>query len=215
MTGSSPVAAVVGAGSVGGNLARRLTDLGDRVVLAARDPASDSARRLAGDVPGLVVTSLAEAGATADLVVLAVPAASAAEAASGVLAGHQAGRQLVIVDATNDVSGTDRSPYDRVSETAAGRDGVEVVKAFNTIGAEAILRPVIDGRPAFLPIAGPPAGAEVTRALAEAIGFGALVIGGPDAVHHLEAHARLWIHLAFRSGLGRDFGFAVIERSGR
>jgi predicted dinucleotide-binding enzyme len=120
----------------------------------------------------------------------------------------------VIVDATNDVAGTDRSPYERVVEATADREGVAVVKAFNTVGAEAILDPVIDGRPAFLPIAGPPGAAETVRELAAAIGFDARVIGGPAEVHHLEAHARLWIHLAFRAGLGRGFGFALVDRGG-
>ena len=34
------------------------------------------------------------------------------------------------------------------------------MKAFNTIGAEAYLAPVIGGIPLFLPIAGDPAGAD-------------------------------------------------------
>jgi predicted dinucleotide-binding enzyme len=208
-----PTIAVVGAGSVGGNLARRLAGLGHPVVLAARNPASSSVRALAGELPDVGVVGLADAGRDADVVVLAVPAAAVVDAASAVLGRFTAGRELVIVDATNDVAGTERSPYERVVESVAGRTGVAVVKAFNTIGAEAILDPVIDGRPAFLPIAGPPDAAEAVRAIAAAIGFDARAIGGPGEVHHLEAHARLWIHLAFRAGLGRAFGFAIVERS--
>lgn len=212
MSGQLPAVAVVGAGSVGGNLVRRLTELGHPVVIGARDPGSTSVRALAADLPDVGVVGLGQAGRDADVVVLAVPAAAVADAASAVLAGCLQGRQLVIVDATNDVAGSDRSPYERLVEVAADREGVAMVKAFNTIGAEAIIHPVIEGRRAFLPIAGPPDAAGIVRGLADAIGFDAVVIGGPDTVHHLEAHARLWIHLAFRAGLGRGFGFARVDR---
>ena len=34
-------------------------------------------------------------------------------------------------------------------------------------------------------------------------------LGGPEAIRIVEDHARLWIHLAFRCGWGRSFGFTV------
>lgn len=88
-----------------------------------------------------------------------------------------------------------------------------MVKAFNTIGAEAYAAPVIDGRPAFLPVAGPAEAASHVAAVARSLGFDALVIGGPEAASLVEDFARLWIHLAFRTGLGRNFGFARVERA--
>lgn len=209
-TGST--VAVVGAGNVGGHLARRLAGLGHTVLIGARDPNSASVLATAADVPSASVVDLATAGRDADVVFLAVPAAAVSDAAAQLLAGRAPGRRLVIVDATNDVAGLDRSPYERVVEAVGDRSEVEVVKAFNTIGAEAILDPEIDGRRAFLPVAGPADAAGEIRDIAEAIGFDAVVIGGPDTVHHLEAHARLWIHLAFRGGFGRDLGFALVQR---
>lgn len=209
---SAATVAVVGAGNVGGHLARRLAELGHTVLLAARDPLSASVVATSAAVPSAVVADLATAGRDADVVVLAVPAPAVSEAVAQLLADRPAGRRLVVVDATNDVAGLDRSPYERIVEAVGDRTEVEVVKAFNTIGAEAILDPVIDGRRAFLPVAGPAGSAADIRDLAEAIGFDALVIGGPDTVHHLEAHARLWIHLAFRCGFGRDLGFALVQR---
>lgn len=207
--------AIVGAGNVGGNLARRLAGLGHTVLLGARDPSSTSVAATAADVREATVVDLATAGRDADVVVLAVPAAAVWDATGQLLADRDVDRPLVVVDASNDVAGLDGSPYERVVDAAAGRSGVAVVKAFNTIGAEAILDPAIDGRPAFLPVAGPPEAAALVRDLAEAIGFDARVIGDADTVHHLEAHARFWIHLAFRAGFGRGFGFAVVDRAGR
>jgi predicted dinucleotide-binding enzyme len=209
---STPTVVIVGAGSVGGNLARKLAGLGHPVLLGARDPQSASVVAAAAAAPSATVVALSAAGREADIAVLAVPAAAVADATAQLLAERAPGRPLVLVDATNDVGGLDRSPYERVVEAAGGRPDVTVVKAFNTIGAEAILDPVIDGRRAFLPIAGPADAADVIRDLADTIGFDAVVVGGADTVHHLEAHARLWIHLAFRGGFGRDLGFALVRR---
>ena len=86
------------------------------------------------------------------------------------------------------------------------------MKAFNTIGAEAFLDPVVGDQRFFLPIAGPAPAAETVQSLAESMGFDALVVGDIDTAGLLEDFARLWIHLAFRSGLGRDFGFVRVMR---
>lgn len=205
--------AVVGAGVVGGNLVRRLVDLGHHVLIGARDPASEATVALAASVPDASVVGLGQAGRDADVVIIAVPAPSVVDAALAVLADRPDTAPLILVDATNDVAGTDRSPYERIVDAVGEASGVRVVKAFNTVGAEAILHPSIDGRPLFLPIAGPADAAEAVRLVASEIGFEAIVIGDGDAVAHLEAHARLWIHLAFRCGLGRDFGFALARRT--
>jgi predicted dinucleotide-binding enzyme len=147
--------AVVGAGVVGGNLVRRLVELGHHVLIGARDPASEATVALAASVPGVSIVGLGQAGRDADVVILAVPAPSVVDAALAVLADRTDAVPLILVDATNDVAGTDRSPYERIVDAVGTVPGVSVVKAFNTVGAEAILHPSVDGRPLFLPIAGP------------------------------------------------------------
>ena len=62
--------------------------------------------------------------------------------------------------------------------------------------------------------AGPEPAATMVQELATSMGFDAVVIGGYEAVALLESHAQLWIHLAFRTGFGRAFGFVVADRSG-
>jgi hypothetical protein len=205
--------AVVGAGVVGGNLVRPLAELGHHVLIGARDPGSEATVALAASAPGVPVVELGRAGREADVIVLAVPAWAVDAAARAALAEREVGAPVILVDATNDVAGAGRSPYERIVDAVGAVPGVAVVKAFNTVGAEAILHPVVDGRPLFLPIAGADGAAETVRELAAAIGFDAIVVGGGEAVPHLEAHARLWIHLAFRCGLGRDFGFTVARRA--
>ncbi len=200
---------VLGAGVVGTNLAVAAQRLGHPIRFGARDTACAKVVAALAAVPEATAVPLAEATADADLVVLAVPFAAVAHtlAAVGDLSG------TVLVDATNTVGGTlpegDRTIVDGIRRA---RPEATVVKAFNTIGAEAYLDPVIDGLRTFLPVAGDPDGAAAVAALAMEMGFDALVIGGYDQVEQLEDFARLWIHLAFGVGLGRDFGFVRAMR---
>ena len=48
--------------------------------------------------------------------------------------------------------------------------------------------------------------------LAAGLGFEVADLGDRGAFGLVEAHARLWIHLAFACGWGREFGFAVVRR---
>lgn len=120
---------------------------------------------------------------------------------------------MIVVDLTNTV-GTDRPPgaasvLDVIAEAGVASP---LVKAFNTIGAEAHLHAVVDGTPLFLPVAGDAPAVDHVVALARSIGFDALAIGDRSAARLNEGFAEVWIHLAFRPGLGRDFGFARMHR---
>lgn len=196
--------AVLGAGVVGVNLARRFAELGNTVVFGARDVASDKVVVALAAVPGATATGIAAAVEGADLAVLAVPFAALDDLLDAI--GDPG--DTILVDATNAVGVALPERVTDIPELIHRRlPAARVVKAFNTIGAEAFLAPERDGRRAFLPIAGPVRAAETVGELASAMGFDAVVIGDLDTAELLESHARLWIHLAFRVGLGRDFAF--------
>lgn len=202
---------ILGAGTVGVNLAVRFAELGHQVTFGARDVASTKVAAALDRVSGSTAVDLAGSLVGADLAVLAVPFT----AIDDVLDSIGDPGATILVDATNAVGvplpdGVTDIPHllrDRYPDAT-------IVKAFNTIGAEAYLDPIVDGRPCFLPIAGPQPAAETVRDLAASMGFDAVVVGDLDAVPLLEWQARLWIHLAFRVGLGRDFGFARVTRRG-
>lgn len=199
---------IVGAGSVGAQLARALVRLGHTVTFAVRDPDSGSVQRATGEVDAQVVL-LADADPQADLTILAVPAGTVADVLSELAVGR------VLVDATNPIGldlpdGAACVP-DWIHQLT---DGLTVVKAFNTIGAEAFTEPVVQGRPAFLPVAGPAPAVDLVRQVADDMGFDARVIGDLDAAPMLEAHARLWIHLAVRRGMGRRLAFGLLREDG-
>jgi predicted dinucleotide-binding enzyme len=196
--------AVLGAGVVGVNLASRFAELGHVVVFGARDTASGKVTAALDAVPGSSAAGIGDAVADADLAVLAVPFAAVRDVLVAI--GDPGG--TIVVDATNAVGVELPEGVDHVAELIhrVHPDAV-VVKAFNTIGAEAFLRPRVGDQAYFLPIAGPEPAASVVRDLAVDMGFDAIVIGDIDTAGLLESHARLWIHLAFRTGLGRSFGF--------
>ncbi len=197
--------AIIGTGSVGRALGGGLAGkVGASVVYGVRDPTESRHTDLSE------VSAVSSACADADVVILAVPAPAVGDVVPTL--GLQPGQHLV--DATNAVRTPVPDGHDSVGSFVASLlpDGVSMAKAFNTIGAEFLGDGTIDGRPAFLPLAGDDVATDAVLPLAEGLGFAPVVVGGRDAFALVEAHARLWIQLAFGCGWGRDFGFVVAGR---
>lgn len=206
MTDPSLAITIVGAGSVGTHLARAAARIGHAVKFAVRDPDSPKLQRALAEVPDADVVALDAADADSDLTVLAVPVAAIPDVLETLVVGR------ILVDATNpagvDLPAGAACVPDWIHQLT---DGLTVVKAFNTIGAEQITEPAIQGRPAFLPLAGPAPAVDLVRQLADDIGFDAHVIGDLDDAPKLEAFAELWMHLALRRGMGRRLGFGLLR----
>jgi predicted dinucleotide-binding enzyme len=123
-----------------------------------------------------------------------------------------------VVDATNPIRadfgglevGQDDSAGERLQRLLPK---ARVVKAFNTTGAENMADPAYPGGAVTMLIAGDDATATATvRDLAAAMGFDARVAGPLTLARQLEQFAWLWIHLAFKAGLGRAFAFRIGSR---
>jgi predicted dinucleotide-binding enzyme len=195
--------AVIGGGAVGRALCSGLTNAGHAVVIGVRDPADP---KHASD-PSVELADHAAAVSGAAVVVLAVPVPALADVVPTLgLVPDQ-----IVVDATNAVRIPVPDGQPTVGDHVASLlpEGVLLVKAFNTIGAEHLGTGRIDGVAAFLPIAGDEAGLVVVAELAADIGFDVAELGDRSAFGMVEDHARLWIHLAFARGWGRNFGFVV------
>ncbi len=198
--------AVLGAGVVGRALATGLTRVGHTVTIAVRTPTDERHAEVTAET-GAQIGAIDEAVAAADVVVLAIPAGAHADAVPALrLRGGQ-----VVLDATNLVGQPTPEGFDTLGEFVASLlpDGVHYAKAFNTIGAEYLGNGTVAGRPAFLPIAGDEAARAVAVELGQQLGFDVADLGDRTAIHHGEAHAALWIHLAFGAGWGRRFGFTI------
>lgn len=191
--------AIVGTGNVGTALARGFAAAGHDVVAGSRDPGRET-------VEGRTdVVSHGEAVEHGSVVVLAVPPGTAVDLA-GAFSDALAG--TTVVDPTNEYPAPsgEGSVADRIAAAAPGAD---VVKAFNTIGAEHMTDPVVGGTPATMFVAGPTAAAETVAGLAADLGFDPFVVGDLESAVHLENLARFWIDLGIDHG--RDVGFRLLR----
>lgn len=194
--------AIIGTGRVGTALARGLSAAGHRVVFGSRAARADS------PVPGVPVHDHATAVAGAEVIVLAVPFASA----PGLVRGLGDLGERVLVDATNPI-GADTGGGTGAEVIAAAASGARVVKAFNTVGAEQMTNAAFPGGRAYALLAADDQRArDAVAGLAGDLGFEPVHLGDLSTAGHAEAAARLWIHLATASGYGRGFAIGLLRR---
>ncbi len=151
----------------------------------------------------------------ADAVVLAVPADQVKAAVSGLpLVGK------TLIDCTNplkaDLSGLEIGHTTSAAERLAALvPDAKVVKAFNTVGYGIMTNPQFGDRRAMMMIAGDHASAkQKTMLLAADLGFEPIDAGPLTQARLLEPLAMLWISLAMKGGLGREFAFGMLRRQG-
>jgi len=192
--------AAIGRGRVGEAIGEGWRRAGHAVTYGLREPKGDGE------------AEIAEAGAGAEVVVLAVPWSAMRDvlAATGDLSGR------IVIDCTNPLATLEgrlrlaSSPgQPAAEEVAALAPGAHVVKALNQTGAENMGHASRYARPPALFVAGDDPGAKGTvLALVADLGFEPLDAGSLSNAALLEALAMLWIDQAFARGQGRDFAFA-------
>jgi predicted dinucleotide-binding enzyme len=206
---------IVGAGMVGGTLGTRWARAGHRIVWGVRDPTATRVAALctaAGH--GARATTVAEAAAGVEVIVLATPWRAVPEALAE--CGDLAGR--VLLDATNplapDLSGLSvpagGSGGQEVARLAAG---ARVVKIFNTVGFNVMADPRFGDRAATMLYCGDDQAAKAVAAkLAADLGLEGVDAGPLAKAGLLENAALLWIHLAMSERLGREIAFVLMRR---
>ena len=138
------------------------------------------------------------------------PATQAAVAACGDLRGK------AVIDATNplkpDLSGLtvglDTSGAEQVASWAKG---AQVFKAMNQIGFNRMDAPQFKQGTPVMFVCGDGDKKPLVTSLVKELGFETVDAGPLRIARLLEPYALLWIHLALKQGLGRDFGFAVLR----
>lgn len=206
--------AVIGTGDVGRVLGSRWSRGGHRVTFGSRHPDSEHVKELLREAgENARGAQIADAAHQADVVVLAIPwkAARSTLEETGSLAGK------ILVDPMNP---SQESAFALLKEGRAAGEwvaqwapGARVVKAFNTTGWENMADPLYDGRPLTMFLCGDDSEAkEVVGDLARELGFEAVDVGDLRSSWALEGLARVWINLAYRAGLGRNFGFHLLRR---
>lgn len=206
--------AVIGTGNVGRALGTNWASKGHNVIFGSRDPHSEKVREiLAAAGPNAGAAGLAEAGAAAEVIVLATPWNTNQQVVESL--GDVAGK--IIVDATNPIGpgfqlavGTTTSGAEQLADWA---QGARVVKAFNTTGWENMADPIYNGEPATMFICGDDAEAKtVVSGLAADLGFDVADTGPLSTARYVEPLAMVWIHLAIVQKQGRQIAFKIIKR---
>jgi predicted dinucleotide-binding enzyme len=210
--------AIIGAGSVGGTLGTAWAQkAGHEIFFGVRNPQSEKVQALVRSLGGKArAGTAADAAASADVIVLATPW-NGAEATIRSL-GDVSGK--IILDATNPLAmGPDGLGLEIGHDTSAGEKvqgwakGASVFKTLNTTGYGNMADPVVGGVKSVMFVAGDDAAAKPkVIALLAALGFDVVDAGPLRNARLLEAHAMLWIELALKRGLGRDFAFAILRR---
>ena len=199
---------IIGTGKVGGVLGKRWSKTGHRIIYGSRDPQSKRVQNLVEETGGSAQAAAPnEAMRIAHVIVLAVPWKSVRYLLSD--AGDLAGK--IIIDATNAAPLPEGGSL--AEQVAGWAPGAQVVKAFNTTGSDNMANPIYEGQNLTMFICGDAEDAKGTvAALAEKLGFEVVDAGGLDSAIHLESLARLWIHLAYDCGMGKQIGFKLFRR---
>lgn len=177
---------IIGAGNIGGNLARRLTALGHDVTVA-NSRGVESLAELVAET-GAKAATAATAANEADLVVVTIPEKNIPDLPKGFLDGANEG--VVVIDTGNYYAqrrdGLIAEIENGVTESrwVSNQIGHPVVKAFNGIYSVNIIekaRPQGDSDRMALPVAGDdPAAKKVVMDLIEELGFDAVDAGSID-----------------------------------
>jgi 8-hydroxy-5-deazaflavin:NADPH oxidoreductase len=210
--------AIIGAGNVGGTLgAAWAQKAGHDILFGVRDPQSEKTQALIKKLGGKArAGSAAEAAAFGDAIVLTTPwpAAEAAIRSMGDLRGK------ILLDATNPLAmGPDGLGLEIGHSISAGEKvqgwaaGAFVFKTLNTTGFGNMAEPIYHGVKSVMFVAGDDAANKPkVIALVADLGFDVIDAGPLRNARLLEAHAMLWIELALKRGLGRDWAFARVRR---
>jgi hypothetical protein len=205
--------AIIGTGNVGSAIAHGLKGKGHSLILGARDPGDDSARKLAAET-GAAVAAPASAVAGAEIVILALPwsAAEAAIRALGTLAGK------IVVDCMNPLGMVDGKLSLVLGHTTSGGEIVQgwlpearVVKTLNQVGAEMMAdNRKLPHRPVMFMAGNDAAAKTAVAAVLSDLGFEALDAGDITKSRILEPFGMVWINQALIQGKGRTWAFAAV-----
>jgi predicted dinucleotide-binding enzyme len=206
--------AVLGEANVGGTLGKAFASVGHGIFFGTQ---SDEKNKKLIDSIGsnrLSVSSVSDAVRSAELVVLATPW----NVTRAVLQSAGNLTDKIVVDCTNPlkddlsglVNGYTTSAAEQVAQWAVG---AKVCKAFNQTGFQNMANPKFSSGNAVMFVCGDESNSKkIVLQLAEQIGFESIDAGQLSVARLLEPLAMLWIHLAYKANMGRDFAFGILRR---
>ncbi len=206
---------ILGAGNVGGALARAWTGKGHQLMFGVPDAKGDRTQKTLATLGGAArAGSNADAAAFGEVIALTVPWPAARQAVES--CGNLAGK--VLINCTNplatDLKGlTVGFNTSAAEQVAAWVRGARVVKAFNTIGAGNLGRADFGGTRADGFYCGDDDAAKtVAKSLIADAELNPVDVGPLRNARLLEPLALLWIDLALNQGWGIDHAFKLLRR---
>jgi 8-hydroxy-5-deazaflavin:NADPH oxidoreductase len=201
--------AIIGTGNVGGSLARGFAKSGHQIFLGVRNQSEFKGSELAS-IENISVNSIPNASALAEVIVIAaVP-----QALKDIAAQLGDVSNKVIIDAMNSVR-IKPEPYSNTTEALIKLTNCnDIVKCFNTTGAQNLANPIYNGNGIDMFHAGDSDRAKkISEQLAKDLGFENVYnFGRSDKFELLEQFALSWINLAMMQGYGRNFAFKIVKR---
>jgi 8-hydroxy-5-deazaflavin:NADPH oxidoreductase len=189
--------AVIGTGFIGGILGRALAGAGHHVTFGSRHPDDEAV----ADDTAATVTSLADALAAAEVIILALPGAAVAELTA---AHRDALDSKLVIDATNQMG----QPV--ANGRAALPSNVRYARAFNTLGGENMADPNFADGPADMFFSGPDADRATVETVITDVGLRPIYLGeNQEAL--VDALFQIWIALALKQGRGRRLALRLID----
>jgi predicted dinucleotide-binding enzyme len=185
--------AVIGAGTIGGNIGETWVKAGHHVVYGLRDPSKRTGAKPIG-----------QALDGAEAILLAVPASATVEF---VREHAKALDGKIIIDATNNFRG---SKFNSWPELTPVVPNAQLYRAFNSLGWDVLANPVLGGVQADLFFCGPDGrGREAVEKLISDAGLRPIWVGGADQVDTVDGVLRLWTVLS--GARGRRIAFKLLS----
>jgi 8-hydroxy-5-deazaflavin:NADPH oxidoreductase len=209
---------VLGSGDVGRVLGAGLAGLGHDVKLGSRDPGQDKLKAWSKEAgPKASTGTFAETAAFGEIVILATLWTGTKSALD--LAGIKNLDGKVLIDATNPLDFSSMPPGLAVSgQDSAGEQvqrwvpGAHVVKAFNIVGNQHMVKPSFPGGAPDMFICGNDDGAKASvTGLCKELGWSVVDMGGIESSRYLESLAMLWILYYFKTRNG-NHAFKLLKK---
>lgn len=202
--------AIIGAGNVGGALAKAFHKAGHKIFIGSRESVSDKTKKLVEENPDFKILPINQAAAEADVILIAATpdsVRSISEALGDV-------SDKIIIDTMNSVFKKPEGYKNTTEALLQLTNCKDIVKCFNTTGFENMYNPVYDGNGIDMFTAGNSTeGKDIAAKLSKEIGFeNCYDFGGNDKFDLIEQLAMCWINLAIMQKMGRDIAVKIIKR---
>jgi predicted dinucleotide-binding enzyme len=199
--------AILGAGNIGAAIGKKWIEAGHSVAFGVRDAGSPKTQAAliaaGGQARALSIDAVLEA---AEVVLFSLPWAVVAEVAREHARGLD-GKTLI--DASNNFAGPVINNLEALRKAAPR---AHLFRAFNSLGWEHFADPRMTGAQADHFYCGPDIPArEQVEMLIDQVGVRPIWVGDHEHVALVDHLGALWVHLAFRRGMGRRIALKLLQ----